>query len=150
MTKNLDCRLNHLFYKSKRIEDIKKSLKHYLITIKRYTILQIQKNVAELLGLPRPSEILDSKTHKIVNFKARNFYFWENACFFNPITPLRGWSPPHFDLNASLFYRDQNYWVGTKWQLNIRSLPCLDVIFLIIHYQKLCKNQILKHLVKIF
>ena len=44
--------------------------------------MQIQNGVAELLGLPRPSKLLDEKPHKTVNFKARNFYFWENACFF--------------------------------------------------------------------
>ena len=82
MTQNMDCRLIQLFCKLKEREDIKKSSKHYLIIIKRYTILQIHKGVAELLGLPRPSELLDSKPHKTVNFKARNFCFWKNAYLF--------------------------------------------------------------------
>ena len=43
--------------------------------------MQIHKGVAELLGLPRPSELLDSKQHKTVNFKARNFCFWKNVYF---------------------------------------------------------------------
>ena len=81
MTQNMDCRLIQLFCKSKEREDIKNSLKHYLIIIKKYTIMQIHKGVAELLGLPRPSELLDSKPHKTVNFKARNFCFWKNAYF---------------------------------------------------------------------
>ena len=81
MTENMDCRLIQLSCKSKGREDIKKSLKHYLIIIKKYTIMQIHKGLAELLGLPRPSELLDSKPHKTVNFKARNFCFWKNAPF---------------------------------------------------------------------
>ena len=82
MTQNMDCRLIQLFCKSKEREDIKNSIKHYLIIIKKYTItMQIHMGVAELLGLPRPSELLDSKPHKTVNFKARNFCFWKNAHF---------------------------------------------------------------------
>ena len=50
--------------------------------MKKYTLMQIQKGVAELLGLPRPSELLDSRPHKTVNFKARKFYFSKNAYFF--------------------------------------------------------------------
>ena len=43
--------------------------------------MQIHKDVAEILGLPCPSELLDTKPHKTVNFKARNFCFWKNAYF---------------------------------------------------------------------
>ena len=79
MTKNLDCRLIQLFCKAKRRRDIKKSFKHYLIIIKKYTLIQIQKGVAKGLGLPRPFEHLESNPYKTVNFKATNFCFWKNA-----------------------------------------------------------------------
>ena len=82
MTQNLDCRLIQLFCRSKSRVLSKKSVKHYLIVIKKDALMQIQEDVAEQLGLPRPSEHLESNPNKTANFKARNFYFWENACFF--------------------------------------------------------------------
>ena len=80
MTQNLDCRLIQLFCRSKSRVLSKKSVKHYLIVIKKDTFMQIQEDVAEQLGLPRPSEHLESNPNKTVNCKARNFYFWKNAC----------------------------------------------------------------------
>ena len=80
MTQNLDCRLIQLFCRSKIRLDIKRSLKHYLLVMKKYTLMQIYKGVAERLGLPRPPELLESIPHKTVSFKARNFCFWKNAC----------------------------------------------------------------------
>ena len=79
MTQNLDCRLIQLFCRSKIRLDIKRSLKNYLLVMKKYTLMQIYKGVAERLGLPRPPELLESNPHKKVNFKARNFCFWKNA-----------------------------------------------------------------------
>ena len=52
--------------------------------------------------------------------------------------------------NPSNFYQKWAGGVKSSWQLLVRSLACIDVIFFTIYCQKLCKNFILRYPVNIF